>query len=158
MAIEDKSKSEILCAKTFSSSLGSHSPINSVSCHADSYQSNQSSPFLSAMNTLEPCTSIDTHEKELNGVLQRSLDKASAESRKRVRPFSWQRRRKRRQVNFTKDNAVTSCVDTKKYEDNLSEEVQHNSNTSLNQHTQELSCLEPEKQHAPCIHPKMVSL
>ncbi|OVA12268.1 Telomere reverse transcriptase [Macleaya cordata] len=102
------------------------------------------------------CFQSGTHVKNLeksNGVLQQSSSKARAKPRKRSRQSSWQRHRKRRQVNFAEDNALTSCISTQKYKENFTGKLQENSRTSLTYlHEKELSCLESKKQHTHCIH------
>jgi len=74
-------------------------------------------------------TVTNNTEGDLNEKLQESSNHTAAKSGKRSRPFSWQRRRNRRRLNFEETSSfATIHVD----KDGVSGRLQHDANSSLN--------------------------
>ncbi|KAK9282947.1 hypothetical protein L1049_011172 [Liquidambar formosana] len=76
--------------------------------------------------------------------LQQSSNQITAKPRKRAREFSWQRHRKRRQLNFQEANFLTPCTRIHTDKGSLSGGLQGGSNTRLSHHhekvPQQCSC------------------
>jgi hypothetical protein len=81
-----------------------------------------------------PITGIGTNntEGDSNKELQESSNQIAAKSVKRSRPFSWQRRRKRRHLNVEETSVKTSFATILTDKDSISGRLQYDVNISLN--------------------------
>lgn len=131
----------MLDIQKFSSSFSIDDPSSSISCVGSNdgtilrtssqlHRDKHSQMSLSEAGTPVIGTGINNTEGDPNEELHESTDQISAQFRKRSRPFSWQRRRKRRHLDFENTWVKTSFATILTDKDSLSRGLQSGVNSS----------------------------
>ncbi|KAA8520248.1 hypothetical protein F0562_014504 [Nyssa sinensis] len=97
---------------------------------------------LSEEATVTTATGNANNEGDSNGKCQESSNQITTKSRKRLREFSWQRHRKRKQLNFQETYSPTPCTRNLSNRDSVSGGLKYGFDTGLD--------LDPKKMSLHC--------
>lgn len=131
----------MLDIQNFSSSFSIDDPSSSINCVGSNdgislrtssqlHRGKHSRMSLSEAATPVIGSGINNTDGDSNEELHESSNQISAQIRKRSRPFSWQRRRKRRHLDFEKTRVKTSFATILTDKDSLSGGLQSGANSS----------------------------